>query len=269
MTLCSAWALRAWCFSCRQPSQLPGAITKANPASVRIVAAFSRGLARWACIHVFWVSQELLKKLWAYKPELPEHVLQQAVGVQGNRERLERALLKMMKGGCEAGRCAICWWGRRNCSMPGPPETAVHMVKGQALHGHIDSRTTAAWHKFGTTQSDANSVPKLACQPHLLPPLSHNIHTTPVFLQASFRIHSTAAIAAIPPSPPIPPSHPLLLLSCSLPLSTAPLPLSSPGEKVKVVLLGGSVSIRGWNSPDETFMKQVRGDAHGRTCNVN
>lgn len=34
--------------------------------------------------------------------------------------------------------------------------------------------------------------------------------------------------------------------------------LACTGQPVKIVLMGGSLSLRGWNSPDQTYIKQVR-----------
>jgi hypothetical protein len=38
---------------------------------------------------------------------------------------------------------------------------------------------------------------------------------------------------------------------------SVPSPSDSQGENVKIALLGGSISLRGWNSPDESYMSQV------------
>jgi hypothetical protein len=42
---------------------------------------------------------QLLQQLWSYKPELPQALLSQAVGMQGDRGRLERFLGKLIRGG--------------------------------------------------------------------------------------------------------------------------------------------------------------------------
>lgn len=41
----------------------------------------------------------LIERLNAYKPELPRHVLSQAVGLQGDRTRLERVMAALIRGG--------------------------------------------------------------------------------------------------------------------------------------------------------------------------
>ena len=41
---------------------------------------------------------ELLDRLWEYKPELPKTLLDQAVGLQGDRTRLEAAVWKLIRG---------------------------------------------------------------------------------------------------------------------------------------------------------------------------
>ena len=41
---------------------------------------------------------ELMQRIHAYQPELPRHILSQAVGMQGDRTRLERVMAAMIRG---------------------------------------------------------------------------------------------------------------------------------------------------------------------------
>ena len=47
---------------------------------------------------------ELLSSMWSYTPELPRSLLSAAVGMQGDRTRLERVMGSIMRGGwCVTG----------------------------------------------------------------------------------------------------------------------------------------------------------------------
>lgn len=55
--------------------------------------------------------------MWSYTPELPRNILAQAVGLQGDRTRLERFIAKLMAGerwiGCHQawGKDKVVWAG--------------------------------------------------------------------------------------------------------------------------------------------------------------
>ena len=43
--------------------------------------------------------ESILQNMWQYEPELPRHILSQAVGMQGDRTRLERVMAALIRGG--------------------------------------------------------------------------------------------------------------------------------------------------------------------------